>query len=157
MRPGGPPLWDAMAARGSHTPAWLFSFVDLAFLLLIAMTQVASRSDAPDLGEVIVPRLQDADAAELPSAVSRRWQLRVHPDDVAHSPPFELVAAGDASGDRLELRPLRERLEQLEATGAAKPLLAPHRDSRSEDLLEAADLLERLWPRQRRATVLAGR
>ena len=36
---------------------------------------------------------------------------------------------------------------------ARKPLLAPHRDSRSEDLLEAAGQLEERWPGRRRATV----
>ena len=41
-----------------------------------------------------------------------------------------------------------------------RPLLAPHGDSRSEDLLAAASLVEELWPGRRRATIapiVAGR
>ena len=36
----------------SNAPSWLFSFVDLAFLLLIAMTQLAQDAipPAPELG-----------------------------------------------------------------------------------------------------------
>ena len=40
-------------------PAWLFSFVDLAFLMLIAMIQLAPDpgSRIPNLGEMIVPKV----------------------------------------------------------------------------------------------------
>ena len=39
-----------------NAPSWLFSFVDLAFLSLIVMTQMASNVDtaAPDLGDMVV-------------------------------------------------------------------------------------------------------
>ena len=134
-----------MANRSGNAPAWLFSFVDLAFLMLIAMTQVASRATGPDLGEVLVPRLQTEAGAELPSDARARWQLRVHPPepDVL---PFELLKAADASAPsgerRLSVEELRGHLVALLEAREEKPLLAPHRDSRSEDLLEAAGLLE---------------
>lgn len=145
-----------MATRGGNAPAWLFSFVDLAFLMLIAMTQLASRATGPDLGEVLVPRLQTEAASELPSDARARWQLRIHPPEPGVE-PFELVQAADASAHgeqpRLSAADLRTRLVALRAEGSEKPLLAPHRDSRSEDLLDAAGLLEESWPRRRRATV----
>ena len=146
-----------MANRGGNAPAWLFSFVDLAFLMLIAMTQVASRATGPDLGEVLVPRLQTEASAELPSDARARWQLRVHPPE-PDTLPFELLRAADGSSPsglgRLSVDELRGRLVALHEAREEKPLLAPHRDSRSEDLLEAAGLLEESWPRRRRATVM---
>ena len=92
-----------MANRDGNAPAWLFSFVDLAFLMLIAMTQVASRATGPDLGEVLVPRLQTEASAELPSDARARWQLRVHPPEV-DTLPFELLRAADASAPSGQLR-----------------------------------------------------
>ena len=48
-------------------PAWLFSFVDLAFLMLIAMTQLGDmRGYDLDLGEIVVPRIQSQEALSLP-------------------------------------------------------------------------------------------
>ncbi|MDJ0850197.1 MAG: hypothetical protein QNK04_17640 [Myxococcota bacterium] len=146
-----------MGKRGGNAPAWLFSFVDLAFLMLIAMTQVASRASGPDLGEVLVPRLQTEATVDLPTDAPARWQLRVHPVEEGE-PAFELVQAADAAapsdGERMLAASLRTRLAELAAASEEKPLLAPHRNSRSEDLLTAAGLLEEQWPRRRRATVL---
>jgi len=146
-----------MTTRGANAPAWLFSFVDLAFLLLIAMTQVGSRADASDLGEIVVPRLHNEAAADLPAQAGDRWQLRVHVLGTSNEGPFELIRSSDAvartGGERIALDELRRRLAALRADAAEKPLLAPHRDSRSEDLLEAAGSLEELWPGRRRATV----
>lgn len=145
-----------MTNRGGNAPAWLFSFVDLAFLMLIAMTQVASRATGPNLGEVLVPRLHTEASADLPSDARARWQLRIHPPEPG-APPFELLRAADASAPsgkaRLSVEELRGHLVALHEAREEKPLLVPHRDSRSEDLLEAAGFLEESWPRRRRATV----
>ncbi len=146
-----------MTVGGSNAPAWLFSFVDLAFLLLIAMTQLGGdeRLGAPDLGELVVPRLEGAAAHELPADAGERWQLRVHPREPADDAPFELTAAGAGTeGEHLAEAALRARLAELRRDGGEKPLLAPHEDSRSRDLLVAVDLLEELWPGRRRATVV---
>ena len=69
-----------MPPPSGHAPPWLFSFVDLAFLLLIAMTQIAGAADRkPDLGEFKVPRIHEDSTAQLPDGARERWQLRVHP------------------------------------------------------------------------------
>ncbi len=61
-------------------PAWLFSFVDLAFLMLIAMTQLAPDSTVQlNLGEMIVPRIEEKVTSDLPTEAADMWQLRVHP------------------------------------------------------------------------------
>lgn len=150
-------------------PAWLFSFVDLAFLMLIAMTQLAPDPGAriPDLGEMIVPKVGGSASTEMGSTATEVWQLRVHPpappsvgaDDVEENvvSPWELVRVQDGrtldEGQRLAAEELRDRLATLKVERGLKPMLAPHQDSRSQDMLEAAALLEELWPGRRRAAV----
>lgn len=141
--------------RGGNAPSWLFSFVDLAFLLLIAMTQLAEDTPRPpDLGELVVPSIDREAAASLPNHAARLWQLRIHPP--GDEAPFELTLT--AGGEPIEtlrgpLPELRARLEALKRSDDRKPLLAPHQDSRSQDLLDAVAVLETLWPGTRRAAV----
>ncbi len=137
-------------------PTWLFSFIDLAFLMLIAMTQIAepSGAKAPELGEIMVPKISAESTGALPEAAALLWQLRVHPRPEPEAAPFEVAAAGAAAAsERLYAEALRARLVSLAASGAARPLLAPHADSRSEDLLAAVAALEDSFPSQRRALI----
>jgi len=142
-----------VAAQHSDTPAWLFSFVDLAFLILLAMTQVGSLDveKGLDLGELIVPRVGEKAPAEPLTGGGDATQVRVYPPGDA-LPVFELLTSG-APGVRLGRDQLRERLARLRAASADRPVLAPHADSRSEDLLAAVSLVEDAWPSERRATV----
>ena len=149
----------AAEAPTHHAPVWLFSFVDLAFLLLIAMTQLdEGRELAVELGEIVVPRIH-ASAEAMPSAAAVRWQLRVYPakPEEPATTPFELVLpSADESEEparRLGSGALRAELASLKTTGVARPILAPHADSRSQDLLDAVGILEEVWPDRRRATV----
>lgn len=148
-----------MQATDGGAPAWLFSFVDLAFLMLIAMTQLAPDPGAkiPDLGEMIVPRVGAAATTEVSTAAAESWQLRVHPPDDAAESPFELVRFVDGvaanEGERIEETALRQQLAGLKDGRGTRPMLAPHQDSRSQDMLEAAAMLEELWPARRRAAV----
>jgi hypothetical protein len=144
-----------MASGGENAPAWLFSFVDFAFLLLIALTQVGGDPRAVNLGEMVVPRVSEAAATALPAGGDRRWQLRVHPPATDAAGPFELLAPGSPEGEaaRLAAPALRDRLAQLLEARAGKPLLAPHQDSRSQDLLDAIALIEERWPDGRRTAV----
>ena len=142
----------------NHAPAWLFSFVDLAFLLLIAMTQIGVDSNgiSLELGEILIPRIESDATRELADGSAKRWQLRVHPADAATTAPFELADPAkepSSPGVRHDVSALRGRLKTLHADGAHKPLLAPHEDSRSQDMLDAVGILEELWPSGRRATV----
>lgn len=140
--------------RGGNAPSWLFSFVDLAFLLIIAMTQVGGDPavEVLDLGEISVPRIDAEATAELPASADLRWQLRIHPAGGAELPPFELFHP-EREPERLAREALGLRLAALHGGGEKKPLLAPHSDSRSQDLLDAASAVETLWPSRRRATV----
>ena len=148
-----------MNESNDGAPSWLFSFVDLAFLMVIAMTQIAAdpSDERLDLGEMLVPRIAAESSSELPSGASRAWQLRIHPPgDDAHA-PFELLRVGDPTAPAPVLiadeSALREQLEAIAASRAARPVLAPHEDARSQDLLDAAAVIEDLWPGRRRVTV----
>ena len=74
----------------------------------------------------------------------------------SEAPAFELVrAAGSEELEtlRAELEEIRSKLLTLKQIDDRKPLLAPHQDSRSQDLLDAVSVLETLWPGTRRAAV----
>ncbi len=148
-----------MSQKDDGAPAWLFSFVDLAFLMLIAMTQLAPDPSAAtlDLGEMIVPKIGAAATSELRDAAAESWQLRVHPPEPDARSPFELVRFVDGvprvDGRRIEVDELRDQLAALKSDHGGRPTLAPHEDSRSQDMLEAAALLEENWPGRRRAAV----
>jgi len=148
-----------MNQTDGSAPSWLFSFVDLAFLMLIAMTQLAPDPDAkiPNLGEMIVPRVNAAAATELGNAAAESWQLRVHPPEESAVSPYQLVRFVEGvvqdDGTRIVHDELRVQLLSLKNDRGIKPILAPHADSRSQDMLEAAALLEDMWPGRRRATV----
>lgn len=145
-----------MAVDTASAPSWLFSFVDLAFLLLIAMTQIAD-PNAPELGEIVVPRIEEEATRDLPSKAAEAWQLRVYPREEAAGPPFELRRVGGPMdgqpGIPMTLDELQDRLAVLHNRGEGKPLLAPHAESRSQDLLDAVAAIEDRWPNRRRATV----
>ena len=145
-----------MASGSDTAPAWLFSFVDLAFLLLIALTQVGGGPRAVDLGEIIVPRVNQEATASLSAGATQRWQIRVHPPASEEPGPFELLApdAEHGASAHLTLTALREQLGRLHEARTDKPLLAPHQDSRSQDLLDAIAAIEERWPDDRRAAVL---
>ena len=143
--------------ESGNAPSWLFSFVDLAFLLLIAMTQLAQdpTHPIPDLGSIVIPRIDEEAKSALPTEAHERWQLRVHPEDAGGS-PFELAylsGGGMTPGERLAYEGLTAQLKALQADKVRKPLLAPHEDSRSQDLLDAVAALESYWPGTRRAAI----
>ena len=147
-----------MGSNDAGAPAWLFSFVDLAFLMLIAMTQLAPDPGAemPNLGEMIVPRIGAAASTEMGSESTLVWQLRVHPPEEEATSPYELVRVVDGvpeEAPRIVVDELRRELASLRDGHGSKPMLAPHEDSRSQDMLEAAAMLKELWPGRRRAAV----
>ena len=153
-----------MKRRERSAPIWLFSFVDLAFLLLIAFTQLA-----PDPAEIRVavaelerPRIERVEAGATPRSGEPVWQLRVHPlagsdDPTVKRAPFELIEPGTADDPEarraVDASELAAHLEVLRDRALPRPLLAPHRDARSEDLLVAVSLLEGAWQNGRGVTV----
>jgi hypothetical protein len=148
---------DSSADTG-NAPSWLFSFVDLAFLSLIAMTQVMADADldAPDLGDMVVPSLAREASEGLAGDAGDVWQLRVYPPDELSEGPFSLVQVPTdptQPADRLTRDELEVEITALNEAGGDKPLLSPHRDSRSQDLLDSVALIQKLWPDYRRVVV----
>jgi hypothetical protein len=167
-----------MKRREKSAPIWLFSFVDLAFLLLILFTQLIP--DTPPnpvaVAELELPRIERVEPAAVAPSSEPVWQVRIRPLAIGDDPairraPFELIepargtegparaastadAAEIASREPFDARDLEARLELLHARSAPRPLLAPHREARSEDLLVAVSLLERIWQGGRGVTVL---
>jgi hypothetical protein len=151
---------SASDSSAHGAPVWLFSFVDLAFLLLIALTQMQSGPQlAVELGEIVVPKIS-TETEGMPSSAPVAWQLRVHPPDEASAQsPFELIDPSEpGAAARITEPVLRAKLAELAQRGRERPVLAPDADSRSQDLLTAVSAIEEAWPQRRRATVtpLAG-
>ena len=154
-----------MLRHERSAPIWLFSFVDLAFLLLIAFTQIGPREteDRLDLATIEIPRIHGPGAPTDLPANADVWQLRIHPlpapvDEAASHTPFVLIEPGadpDASTLR-DAEDLAAALGLLDRRGETKPILAPHRDARAEDLLVAVALLDETWGGTRVSAVRPG-
>lgn len=172
-----------MKRRERSAPIWLFSFVDLAFLLLIALTQLipGPAKTGSEVARLELPRVAGIEPASSAVGDGRpHWQLRVHPLPGSDDPtvarlPFELIEPGTATATaaesgsgigswadatpgstastRLDADTLAARLDLLRERANPRPVLAPHRDARSEDLLVAVALLERVWTGDRGVTV----
>lgn len=148
-----------MDSYSGNAPSWLFSFVDLAFLSLIAMTQLTSdvQTSAPELGDLVVPRLSEESSRPLSPTAARLWQLRIYPPSEDGTSPFALISGADVRQDaeveRIPMEALRALLAEFQRENRGRPLLAPHQNSRSQDLLQAAALIEEFWPDRRRVVV----
>lgn len=156
-----------MKRRERSAPIWLFSFVDLAFLLLIAFTQLAPDPEKTraEVAELELPRIEAVEPSADASPGAPRWQIRVLPVAASEDPsvaraPFELIepgasvgTAGEATAIAVGADELASRLDLIRDRAQPRPILAPHRDARSEDLLVAVALLERVWQNDRGVTV----
>lgn len=155
-----------MLRHERSAPIWLFSFVDLAFLLLIAFTQIGPRPDAAELelAGIEIPRIHGRGRALPGSHDAAAWQLRVRPtrpgasEGTDHA-PFLLVqtsSVGAVEPVGVVAEELDTQLRVLRERRLGKPVLAPHRDARAEDLLVAVALLEDVWGEDRIVAVRPG-
>ena len=153
-----------MLRHERNAPIWLFSFVDLAFLLLIAFTQIGPDSPGthPELAELEIPTISGPGTPFVRSTEAPAWHLRVYPpvETSSGTPavrPYALLEPqrGTEGGDAtaIDAGELKAHLELLRDRASAKPILAPHPDSRSEDLLVAVSLLEEIWTSGRTVAV----
>ena len=91
--------------------AWLFSFIDLAFLLLMVMSQLADPNAGPPLGEILVPKIDAPDARPVRTAARASWQLRVHPTSDG-LPAFELSQPDAEPLGRVTVSEMRSYLRE---------------------------------------------
>jgi hypothetical protein len=142
-----------------HAPTWLYSFVDLAFLMLIAFSQVDIDTRALQLAEIEVPRVPADATRALPENSDERAVVRVHPPTDTSRNSFSLVDAQDRAradeAPRIDARQLSAELAALREHRANKPLLAPHEQSLTRDMLVAVATVDAFWPSADRTATIA--
>jgi len=132
-----------------HT--WLFSFTDVAFLLLLIYTQLARMSsDTSPVAEMRLPAPTVANNPELMSMRApgeyRQVLIEKHSDK-----PFRLtrIVRGDetARSEPMNLAELNVALQAYYAEKSARPrpVIVPLPESFSSDLLQATALVSKLW------------
>lgn len=126
---------------------WLFAFADLAFLLLIAFTQIPHA----DIEKMLLPKVPPSSNREsMDTTLS--YKLYVHPPlkELYLKKPFQIVSydgkEGQLTEDHLSQRQLKRRLQDLSQKTDTGPILWPHPFSRSEDMLIAYSHIKHIWP-----------
>lgn len=153
-----------MQRHERSAPIWLFSFVDLAFLLLIAFTQIGADDSTrgPTLARVEIPRLHGPGAPPDATVDGAGWQLRVTPATVATDTPHRPFALVEPRTNEtfpeasIDAADLAVRLRVVATRGGERPTLLPHPDARAEDLLVAVDLIDAVWGRPANAWARPG-
>lgn len=136
--------------RYDDTKIWLFSFADLAFLLLIAFTQASTLGRQPvHIGEMTIPEVVDAPNISALDQPRLSFQIRVLTPTLPETTPFQVVRVTDGRLEveetTLDARGLRRRLALLKKTGISRPMLVPDRFSLSKDTLMAMSMIEAVY------------
>jgi hypothetical protein len=147
-----------MKMKNGHT--WLFSFTDLAFLLLISLSLIPS---APDnitikLAEMDVPSVPEHEQIAPLANVRELWELQVYAVSDQRPVPYRLVRAGvgkSASAQDVKVLTREELLPAIEALKQRnlRPILLPEKNSLSQDFLYAAGVIAKVWTNGSRTIV----
>lgn len=137
---------------------WLFSFADLAFLLLIAFTQASTIGKKPvHIGEMTIPKVVNNNTVASLVQPSESYQIRVLKPTIPESNPFQFVTM---RGDREEVEnnplsalDLRNRLTLMRQQGKRRPILVPDIYSLSKDTLMAMSIIEKVYEDANRVTI----
>jgi hypothetical protein len=131
---------------------WLFSFTDLAFLLLISLSLIPS---APDnitikLAEMDVPVVPESGQTAPLQAVREVWELQVFAVSDKHPTPYRLIRAGVGKSVSGEDEKVLSKEDLFPAISALKqrnvrPMLLPEKSSLSQDFLYAAGVMAKVW------------
>ena len=138
--------------------AWLFTFTDLAFLLLISLSMIPSAPDDVTLhfSEMDVPSVP-ANPNLSPIRKSREvWSLHVYGGKAdTHPTAFKLVRVEISQGrstplyaQYLQRDELLGKLEFLRERNI-RPVLLPSKTSLTQDFLFAAGAIARAWDNTR--------
>ncbi|RII27928.1 MAG: hypothetical protein CXR31_06820 [Geobacter sp.] len=139
----------AMKRIARHT--WLFSFTDVAFLLLLVWTQIARlNTSATPVAEMQLPAPVVAKNPELTALKTskeyRQVLIEKHSDR-----PYRLtsiVSGNEVSRSApMTFAELATSLNAVysERRGTPRPVVVPLPESFSSDLLQAAALVSKLW------------
>ena len=146
--------------NNNNGQTWLFSFTDLAFLLLISLSTIpAADSVTIRFSEMDVPVVPDSQQLGPLGQLREVWELQVHPVSDEHPQPYKIIRSGLAStvdgSEALLLAPaqLVAELEKLKARNI-QPMLLPEKTSLSQDLLFAAGAMAKVWSTGHSETVV---
>lgn len=145
--------------KKSHQ-TWLFSFTDLAFLLLISLSTLPSAEKVTiRFAEMNVPVVPDSRQLAPVEHLREVWELQVYHVSKKHPVPYRIVrrGLGSAPGESSELllspEELVPALESLRQRNI-HPMLLPEKSSLTQDFLFAAGALARVWSGQDSQTIV---
>ncbi|MCG8471726.1 MAG: hypothetical protein MI742_07705 [Desulfobacterales bacterium] len=145
--------------RYDDSKIWLFSFADLAFLLLIAFTQASTIGKKPvHIGEMTIPKVVDAPSISSLNQPIVSYQIRVLKPTIPETFAYQMVKVqGDTVEPDMNLmdaQSLSDRLTTMELEGKSRPMLVPDHFSLSKDTLMAMALIEKVYDdSEKRVTV----
>lgn len=139
----------SMKKIARHT--WLFSFTDVAFLLLLVWTQLARMNDnTTPVAEMKLPAPVVSKHPELTTMKTERDYRQVLVEKHSDTPYrlTRIIRGNEASrSDPMNFEQLTAALQVVynEQKGAPRPVVVPLPESFSSDLLQSAALVSKLW------------
>ncbi len=140
--------------KNKNGQTWLFSFTDLAFLLLISLSTIpAADSVTIRFSEMDVPVVPENQQLGSLGKMTEVWELHVYPVSVEHPVPYKIMRTGLSSSaegqEAMLLAPeqLVETLKKLKARNV-QPILLPDKTSITQDLLYAAGAMAKVWGKE---------
>jgi len=141
-----------MKAKPNHV--WLFAFADLAFLLLIAFTQVPL---GVTFEEMVIPEVNPDSHYEPLNTRVQSVELRIHKVSEEEPNPFQLVLyldnGGKSFGKRISKEELEGSLRAIAQEGKSQPFIVPDERSFTKDLVWAMSLVRMIWETGTKVTV----
>jgi hypothetical protein len=146
--------------KKNNGQTWLFSFTDLAFLLLISLSTIpVADSVTIRFSEMEVPVVPENQQLSALGQLKEVWELQVHPISDDYSVPYKIIRTGLGSSsegkETMLLAPeqLVEALKKLKARNI-QPILLPEKTSITQDLLYAAGAMAKVWGQEYSETVV---
>jgi hypothetical protein len=139
----------SMKRVARHT--WLFSFTDVAFLLLLVWTQLARMNDnTTPVAEMRLPAPVVSKHPELTTMKSEKDYHQVLVEKHSDKPYrlTRIIRGNEASrSDPMNFEELTTALQVVfrERAGQPRPVVVPLPESFSSDLLQSAALVSKLW------------
>lgn len=148
--------------RDKKSQTWLFSFTDLAFLLLISLSLIPSAPNSITIhfAEMDVPVVPENQNMTEVAPVKETWELQVRAPGAEQIAPYRLVRMALVNNEPRELesrfltaQELEAELEVLRGIGV-RPALLPEKRSLSQDFLFAVGAFASVWGGQGNQTVV---
>lgn len=147
----------SMKRIARHT--WLFSFTDIAFMLLLVWTQLARmNSSSTPVAEMQLPAPIVAKSSELTALKTEKDYHQVLVEKHSDKPYrlTRIIEGNEASRSApMNFAELNTALRVTlnERKGPPRPVVVPLPESFSSDLLQAAAVVSKLWNEQGSAVV----